>query len=449
MEDNGTLEATSAPAGAPRTESTVIKVAGGQPEIRPDRETDQLKITLGEFEGPLDLLLYLIRQDQVNIYDIPIARITDVYLRYLNLMQELDLAVAGDFLVMAAQLIELKSRMLLPRDPLAVDEEEVDLRADLVNRLLEHEKFKAAAQMLWSRATVEQAVFTRAEMETDKNNPEVAVGLFDLLTVFQKILARHKEEVLMEIEREEISMAEMIERLRNMVRSAGELNLLTFFERAGSRRELVVAFLSVLELVRMHEISLLQRETFGEIIEGHRQVSEVELKSIAEALIFVAEEPISARSIADLIDVETDAVGKAISELVAEYDERNGGLQLREIAGGWQIATRPEHHEHVRIYLKSKPSAKLSLASLETLAVIAYKQPITIPEILEIRGVQSPSAIKTLLDKRLIVAKGRKETVGRPMMYGTSKEFLIQFGLKDLSELPSIEDFRDLAGGES
>ena len=158
---------------------------------------------------------------------------------------------------------------------------------------------------------------------------------------------------------------------------------------------------------------------------------------------------ISARSIADLIDVETDAVGKAISELVAEYDERNSGLQLREIAGGWQIATRPEHHEQVRIYLKSKPSAKLSLASLETLAVIAYKQPVTIPEILEIRGVQSPSAIKTLLDKRLIVAKGRKETVGRPMMYGTSKEFLIQFGLKDLSELPSIEDFRDLAGGES
>jgi segregation and condensation protein B len=132
---------------------------------------------------------------------------------------------------------------------------------------------------------------------------------------------------------------------------------------------------------------------------------------------------------------------------VKEYDGGNGGLQLREIAGGWQIATRPEFHEHVRAYLKSKPSAKLSLASLETLAVIAYRQPVTVPEILEIRGVQSPSAIKTLLDKRLIVAKGRKETVGRPMMYGTSKEFLIQFGLKDLTELPSIEDFQDLAGG--
>ena len=242
-----------------------ISVAGARPSISPDHDSDQLKISLGEFEGPLDLLLYLIRQEQVNIYDIPVARITDEYLRYLQLMKELDLTVAGDFLVMAAQLIELKSRMLLPRDPTAPEDEIEDPRQELVDRLLEHEKFKAAAQMLWSRATVEQAVFTRAEIETDKNNPEVAVGLFDLLRVFQEILARHKEEVLMEIEREEVTMSEMIERLRNMVRSAGELNLLTFFQRAQSRRELVVAFLSVLELVRLSEISLRQRETFGEI----------------------------------------------------------------------------------------------------------------------------------------------------------------------------------------
>jgi segregation and condensation protein B len=182
-------------------------------------------------------------------------------------------------------------------------------------------------------------------------------------------------------------------------------------------------------------------------IEGTREISDAELRSVTEALIFVADEPITAKTIADVVKVDRDAVEKVITALVAEYDEGNGGLQLREIAGGWQIATRPEFHEHVRAYLKSKPSAKLSLASLETLAVIAYKQPVTVPEILEIRGVQSPSAIKTLLDKRLIVAKGRKETVGRPMMYGTSKEFLIQFGMKDLSELPSIEDFQDLAGG--
>ena len=184
-------------------------------------------------------------------------------------------------------------------------------------------------------------------------------------------------------------------------------------------------------------------------IEGQREIGDTELKAIAEALIFVADEPISPKSIADVLKLDREAVETAIGDLAREYEARNGGLQLREIAGGWQIATRPEHHEQIRAYLKSRPSAKLSLASLETLAVIAYKQPVTVPEILEIRGVQSPSAIKTLLDKRLIVAKGRKETVGRPMMYGTSKDFLIQFGLKDLTELPSIEDFQDLAGGES
>ena len=179
----------------------------------------------------------------------------------------------------------------------------------------------------------------------------------------------------------------------------------------------------------------------------HNVRSMAEMMAIIEALVFVSEEPLSIKALADVLKEDRGWIETAIEELAQEFNARNGGLYLREVAGGWQFATRPEHHEHVRAFLKTRPSAKLSLASLETLAVIAYKQPITVPEILEIRGVQSPSAIKTLLDKRLIVAKGRKETIGRPMMYGTSKEFLLQFGLKDLSELPSIEDFEDLAGG--
>lgn len=245
-----------------------ISVVGAKPEIEAALGGDTLKLTLGEFSGPLDLLLHLIRQEQVSIYDIPVARITDEYLRYLRLMQEMDIAVAGDFLVMAATLIEIKSRMLLPQDASAAtdDDEAFDPRQDLIDRLLEHQKYKAAAEMLWSRATVERAVYTRAEIETDKQNPEVSAGVFDLLRVFQEILARHKEEVLLEIERDEMSMTEMLDRLRNMVRSTGELNLRVFFERAQSRRELVLAFLSVLELVRTTEISLVQRETFGEII---------------------------------------------------------------------------------------------------------------------------------------------------------------------------------------
>jgi len=175
--------------------------------------------------------------------------------------------------------------------------------------------------------------------------------------------------------------------------------------------------------------------------------SQAERAAVIEALIFVSDEPLSVRAIAEVLKEEKDVIKEAVAALAQEFNARNGGLQLREVAGGWQFATRPEYHEHVRAFLKTRPSAKLTIASLETLAVIAYRQPVTVPEILEIRGVQSPSSIKTLLDKKLIVAKGRKDTVGRPMMYGTSKEFLLQFGLKDLSELPSVEDFHDLSGG--
>ena len=182
----------------------------------------------------------------------------------------------------------------------------------------------------------------------------------------------------------------------------------------------------------------------SEITEQKQTRSIGEIVSIVEALIFVADEPLSIRAIADVLEEDRETIQAAVEQLKQEYDERESGLQMREIAGGWQISTRTEFHEEIRKFLKTRPNAKLSLASLETLAVIAYKQPVTVPEILEIRGVQSASAIKTLLDRRLIVAKGRKETVGRPMQYGTSKDFMIQFGLKDLSELPSIEDFEDL-----
>lgn len=265
-EPEGRDEGTAATVAA-AAEGAQINVAGARPEITAAEGGDELKLVLGEFSGPLDLLLYLIRQEQVSIYDIPVARITDAYLAYLRAVKGMDIAVASDFLVMAAQLIEIKSRMLLPPDPNLTPEEAeaADPRRELVERLLEHQKYKAAAEMLWSRATVEQAVYARAPIETDKNNPEVAVGAFDLLRVFQEILARKKDEVLMEIERDELTMADMLERLRNMIFSTGELNLRSFFEQAQTRRELVLAFLSVLELVRTSEVKLYQQATFGDI----------------------------------------------------------------------------------------------------------------------------------------------------------------------------------------
>lgn len=229
---------------------------------------DELKLKIGEFAGPLDLLLYLIKQEQANIFDIPIARITDEYLRFIKLMKSLDIAVAADFVVMAAQLIEIKSRMLLPRDPAAAgdDEEIEDPRKELVDRLLEYEKYKSAAQMLYERSTVEQAVFPRGPIESDDNNAEISATVFDLLTVFQKIMVRMKDKIQMEIHREEISLADMIRTLKKRILEAEELSLATFFEEMQTRRELVTAFIAVLEIVRTESVKLLQSSTFGDII---------------------------------------------------------------------------------------------------------------------------------------------------------------------------------------
>ncbi len=229
--------------------------------------TDELKIKIGDFAGPLDLLLFLIKQEQANIFDIPIARITEKYLEYIRLMKRLDISVAADFLVMAATLIEVKSKMLLPRDPTASEDEEFeDPRQELVDRLLEYEKFKTAAGVLYERSTIEQAIFTRGPIESDDNNAEINASVFDLLTVFQQIVARHVDEVKMEIEREEISLADMMRALKKRIIETGELSLLKFFEEMHSKRELVTAFIAILEIVRTEGVRLLQSNTFGDII---------------------------------------------------------------------------------------------------------------------------------------------------------------------------------------
>ena len=136
----------------------------------------------------------------------------------------------------------------------------------------------------------------------------------------------------------------------------------------------------------------------------------------------------------------------AVEELIAEYRADSRGIEIKEVAGGYKMATKPEHHEAVRRFVKSlKPPLKLSLPALETLAVVAYRQPVTIPEIGEVRGVNTGGVIKTLLDKRLVTTAGRKNVIGRPILYRTTKEFLVQFGLKDVSELPSLKEFEELA----
>src|SRR5262249_50517859 len=181
------------------------------------------------------------------------------------------------------------------------------------------------------------------------------------------------------------------------------------------------------------------------------------LKAQLEAIVYATETPISLDGITSLVKAEVLAAGAAdesegksrfratLAELIAGYAAREHGIEIRQVAGGYRMSTKPEQHDSVRAFAKSlKPPIRLSLPALETLAVIAYKQPVTVPEIGEIRGVDSSGVIATLLDRKLITTAGRKAVIGRPILYKTSREFLLRFGLKDVGELPSMEEFEKL-----
>jgi segregation and condensation protein B len=171
-----------------------------------------------------------------------------------------------------------------------------------------------------------------------------------------------------------------------------------------------------------------------------------EMQAILEAIIYVADDPVKADQLKEVFPEDTvAAIDKALQIMMESFNARPGGMLIREVAGGYRMTTRPEHHEQIRAYLKTRPSAKLSMAALETLAVIAYKQPVTLAEILAIRGKKSSTALQTLLEKKMVCIQGRKAVVGRPILYGTSREFLIHFGLNGLADLPTLEEFAQLA----
>jgi len=173
--------------------------------------------------------------------------------------------------------------------------------------------------------------------------------------------------------------------------------------------------------------------------------TDAQVRAILEAIIYLTDEPLTMEQMAAALNQPRERVSASLAELTAEFQKPEHGLAIQEVAGGYKMATKPEHHEAVRAFVKNlKAPLKLSLPALETLAVIAYKQPITAPEVMEIRGVQGAGVLKTLLDRKLIAAAGRKNVVGKPILYKTTREFLVQFGLKDLGELPSLKEFEEL-----
>ena len=171
-----------------------------------------------------------------------------------------------------------------------------------------------------------------------------------------------------------------------------------------------------------------------------------EMQSALEAIIYAADEPATIGQLAEAVGGEKTEVRAALDLLVAAYQTDDHGIEIRKVAGGWKLYTKPQHHDGVRKFIKSlRPPVRLTMPALETLSVVAYKQPVTAPEINEIRGVNCGGVLKTLLEKRLITTAGRKAVIGRPILYRTSKDFLMRFGLSDLEELPSLKEFEQLA----
>jgi segregation and condensation protein A len=226
-------------------------------------------VKLGNYEGPLDLLLDLIRKQQINIYDIPIARITQQYLDYLHLLEELNIDVAGEFIFMAATLIYIKSRTLLPPDPTAPPDEQGDPREELVHRLLEHEQFKNAAEMLNSKRLLEDAMWSKpgiGEFAEAEDEPGLVVSVFDLISVFREILERAKKRPQLQIRREEVTVAQMVEHVKQVLRaSPGPVRLEDLIGDFLWRQALIALFLALLEMVRVRAVLLRQKDTFTSI----------------------------------------------------------------------------------------------------------------------------------------------------------------------------------------
>jgi segregation and condensation protein A len=267
---------TTEPVTAPVPETTSPKTT--------HREENDFPFAIdlgGVYEGPLDLLLDLIRKQDINIYDIPIAKITAQYLIYVERIKELDVNIASEFIYMAAVLIHIKSKMLLPRDPLAPAGVDDDPRSELVNRLLEHEKFKSAAQMLLQKQQIEDAVLSNPAlkefMDAEGAEPELAADVIDLVKTFQQILDRARNRPILEVDEETVTVGQMIQYLhRRLSIESRPIRLKQMLRNVPSRQALVCMFLALLELVRLQAIQVRQDHVFGEVlVRKHAHFDEV------------------------------------------------------------------------------------------------------------------------------------------------------------------------------
>ena len=403
-----------------------------------------LSIKVQDFEGPLDLLIHLIEKEKIDIYDIPIVAVTEQYIEYLQAMTEFDIEIASEFLLMAATLLQIKSRMLLPKQTAEGEEDETDPRQLLVEMLVEYRRIKVCASNLAELKLQAERCRYRLPLlsgfvERSLKQYEAAELISAMLTLLSV-----KTENTAYIERQEFNVQDKMNEIVHML--SQHLNGVEFakvFSRTGSRSEKVASFLAVLELLKLGVVTINQTVAFAPIYiylrQGERKIFHDYLRGSLEALLFAAGEPLSVAKLAEIMQLDKPQVWELLSLLERDYEDEKRGLYLRKVAEGYQLCTKEQHYELIKQLARSQ-EMKLSNAAMETLAIIAFKQPVTRSEMEAIRGVKVDGVVNTLLEYGLISEAGRKDSIGHPILYGTTDKFLITFGLNSLKDLPDFPD---------
>ena len=401
-----------------------------------------MDIKLKDFEGPLDLLLHLVSKYQVDIYDVPITEVIEQYLAYVATLQAMKLEVTGEYMVMASQLMLIKSRKLLPK---VADNAELedDLEQDLLSQIEEYRRFKLLGEKMSLQHEDRALYYSKPKLELVYEDAELLhdKSTIDLFLAFSKVIAKKQEEFSKShttIVRDEYKIEDMMDVVRQRCAGKNRLALQEIFAETKDMNEVITLFLATLELVKVQEVQVIQEENFGNIYLVGRGNELAEI----EALLFVAgEDGLKVHQLAEILSLPPTGVIQSLEKLAEQYEANpDSSLTLLETSKTYKLVTKPEFAEILRAYSRAPINQSLSRAALETLSIIAYKQPITRIEIDDIRGVNSSGALAKLLAFELVREDGKKEVIGRPNLYVTTDYFLDYMGINHLDELPIVEE---------
>ena len=431
-----------------------------------------IPVKLNVFEGPLDLLLHLIDKNKIDIYDIPIVEITDQYMEYIHAMEKEDLGIMSEFMVMAATLLDIKCRMLLPKE-INEEGEEEDPRAELVQKLLEYKMYKYMSYELKDKMDDASGVYFREpdvprevlQYREPVDPSELLAGLTleKLNAIYQSIIRRQDDRrdpirsQFGKIEKEEVSLSDKMLEMKEFAKTHRKFSFRDLLKKQCSKVQVIVTFLSVLELIKMGHIHVVQEEIFDDIQinvvtepETWKNLTEfaeeegyyMEIKRLegaVEAILFAMGESVELGQIAKAIQQDKPTTEKLLHNLMDKYKDEGRGIQIIELEGSYQLCTKRDYYGClIRIAMQPKKPA-LTDVMLETLSIIAYKQPVTKAEIEKIRGVKSDHAVNKLVEYNLVKELGRLDAPGRPILFGTTEEFLRTFGVQGLEELPAVD----------